>query len=50
MKCEVCDGKIETTFLNKVLGTYIKDSKGKRHLVCKNCQKTSKKEELLTKL
>jgi len=50
MKCEVCKGKIEETFLNKPIGTYIKDFKGKRHLVCSKCQKSYKKEELLTKI
>lgn len=38
MKCELCKNQIETTFLNKILGTYVKDSKGKKHVVCKQCQ------------
>ena len=39
MKCEICSKKIETTFLGKILGTYVKDSKGKMHTVCFECQK-----------
>ncbi|MEK6858261.1 MAG: hypothetical protein AABX39_06765 [Nanoarchaeota archaeon] len=51
MKCEICGNKIEETFLKKILGTYVKDSKGKKHLVCFECQKKLKmKEELLGKL
>ncbi|MBU3942026.1 MAG: hypothetical protein KKF74_03880 [Nanoarchaeota archaeon] len=48
MKCEICKKKIEETFLKKVLGTYVKDEKGKKHAVCFECQKKfSNKEELL---
>ena len=50
MKCEVCKKNVEVTFLNKPIGTYIKDKKGKRHLVCNECQKKHKKEEILTKV
>lgn len=39
MKCEICSKAIETTFMNKLLGTYIKDEKGKKHIVCFECQK-----------
>ncbi|MBW2975978.1 hypothetical protein KY347_00870 [Candidatus Woesearchaeota archaeon] len=39
MKCEICSKKIETTFMGKLLGTYIKDDKGKKHAVCQECQK-----------
>jgi len=48
MKCEICKKKIEETFLKKLLGTYIKDDKGKKHSICFECQKKfSNKEELL---
>jgi hypothetical protein len=48
VKCEVCKEKIGETFLNKVLGTYVKDEKGKKHLVCSNCQaKVTSKKELI---
>ena len=51
MKCEICKKKIEEIFLDKILGTYIKDKKGKKHTVCQNCQKEHKtKEELLKKI
>jgi len=48
MKCEACKSKIETTFLSKILGTYVKDEKGKKHTICFECQKKFKgKEEIL---
>ena len=48
MKCSICGKSVETTFLNKILGTYIKDSRGKMHAVCLECQrKFSSKEEIL---
>jgi len=48
MKCEICKKKIGETFLKKILGTYVKDEKGKKHTVCFECQKKLKtKEELL---
>lgn len=51
MKCEICKKKIEYTFLKKILGTVIKDDKGKKHIVCSECQKNLKtKEEILKNL
>ena len=51
MKCEICKKKIAEIFLKKPLGTYVKDSKGKKHTVCSECQKRfQKKEELLENL
>ena len=51
MKCEACKNDVETTFLSKVLGSYVKDAKGKKHLVCAKCQKKfQSKEELLKNL
>lgn len=38
MKCEICSKKIETTFLKKLIGTIVKDVKGKKHYVCNACQ------------
>ena len=38
MKCELCNQKIETTFLSKIIGTVIKDENGKKHFICGNCQ------------
>jgi hypothetical protein len=42
MKCSICNKTIETTFLSKILGTYVKNSKGKLHPVCFECQKKFK--------
>lgn len=51
MKCEICKEKIEETFLNKIVGTIIKDSKGKTHNVCPNCQRNlGEKKKILEKL
>lgn len=33
--------------MNKVLGTYVKDEKGKKHIVCFECQKKFKSKESL---
>ncbi|MBD3303833.1 hypothetical protein GF343_01700 [Candidatus Woesearchaeota archaeon] len=51
MKCEICKNKVGETFLNKPLGTYVKDEKGKKHILCFECQKKLKtKEEILKHL
>ncbi len=48
MKCSVCGKSIDTTFLNKIIGTYVKDTNGKAHSVCFECQKKfNSKEEIL---
>ena len=39
MKCEICKNGIGTTFLKKIIGTYVRDSRGKRIAVCFECQK-----------
>ncbi|MBI4141925.1 hypothetical protein HY484_03305 [Candidatus Woesearchaeota archaeon] len=39
MKCEICKTTIQETFLKKKIGTYVKDEKGKLHLICFECQK-----------
>ncbi len=39
MNCEVCGKRLGETFLNKIVGTYVKDSKGKKRCVCFECQK-----------
>ena len=50
-KCDICKEKVPTTFLNKVLGTYVYDSTNKKKLVCFNCQKKfASKEAMLAKL
>ncbi len=48
MKCSICSKSIDTTFLNKIIGTYVKDEKGKLKPVCFECQKKfNSKEEIL---
>ena len=49
MKCDVCKEKIETTFLEKIVGTYVKVN-SKKKLVCNNCQKKYSIQELKEKL
>ncbi len=48
MKCDICKKKIDTTFLNKIVGTYIKTDKGKKKAICFECQSKfpTKKEAL----
>jgi len=51
MNCDICNKKIAETFLNKILGTFIKDKSGKKRAVCFECQKKFKtKEEILKSL
>ena len=48
MKCAICSKEIEITFLNKILGTIVKNEKGKKFSICGVCQKEFKtKEEIL---
>jgi hypothetical protein len=47
MKCEICKNKIEETFLNKVIGSHVKDEKGKKHLICPDCQKKYKEKKAI---
>lgn len=51
MKCEICKKKVEEHFLKKLFGIYVKDEKGKKHIVCNNCQRKFKnKDEILKNL
>lgn len=51
MKCEICKSKVQQTFLEKPIGTYVKDEKGKKHLVCGECQnKLGSKDKILEEL
>jgi hypothetical protein len=49
MKCSICGKKIDVTFMNKILGTYVKKKdSSKKYPVCFECQKKcTTKEELL---
>jgi ribosomal protein S26 len=51
MKCELCNNAVKETFLKKLLGTFVKDEKGKKHLICQNCQRQfPDKKAILAKL
>jgi len=51
MKCEICKKTISQIFLGKILGTFVKDEKGKKHSVCFECQKKfATKKEILENL
>jgi len=51
MKCEICNATVNETFLKKIIGTYVKDAKGKKHTVCFACQKQyPAKKDLLANL
>jgi hypothetical protein len=50
MKCDICGKKIETTFLNKPIGTVMRNEKGKKKYVCSDCQKKESAAELKKKL
>ena len=39
MKCEICSKSVQMLFMEKIMGTYTKDSKGKKHVICFECQK-----------
>jgi len=49
MKCDVCKEKIETTFLEKIVGTYVRVNH-KKKLICNNCQKKYLINEIREKL
>jgi ribosome-binding protein aMBF1 (putative translation factor) len=49
MKCDICGKDIETTFLGKINGNYIK-VKGDMHPVCNSCFRSEKADELKKKL
>jgi len=51
MKCGICKKQLQETFLKKIIGTYVKDAKGKQHTVCFECQKKfTTKKDILSKL
>ena len=51
MKCDMCKKTIQETFLKKIVGTIVKDRKGKQHSICFECQKRFKtKDEILSNL
>ena len=38
MKCDICRETIATQYLEKPLGTVVKNEKGKKYWVCNACQ------------
>jgi len=50
MKCDICGEKIKEIFLNKPLGTIIRNKKGKKKSVCSECQSKLSKDDMLEKL
>ena len=51
MKCAICGSKVPETFLAKIIGTFVKDAKGKKHAVCSGCQQSlGSKEKIVEKL
>ncbi|MBT7903383.1 hypothetical protein HN587_05975 [Candidatus Woesearchaeota archaeon] len=51
MKCEICKQKVQMNFLEKPFGSYVKDEKGKKHIICSECQnKFQTKKEVLEKI
>ena len=49
MKCEICSAKIESTFLEKIKGTYIK-KKGKLKAICHACKQKYTQKEINDKI
>jgi len=49
MKCDICGKTMAETFLKKIIGSYVKDSSGKLHPVCHECQKRLQTKEALLK-
>jgi hypothetical protein len=49
-KCAACGKPIEIVFLEKIRGTYLRNSKGKRRAICGDCQKNESLDALRAKL
>jgi len=49
VKCDICNKTVKETFLNKLVGTYIKVNK-KRKTVCSECQKKYSSKEIIEKI
>jgi uncharacterized CHY-type Zn-finger protein len=50
MNCTICKSKIQETFLRKPIGSYVKDAKGKKKIICNSCQSKLTIEEIKEKL
>ncbi|MCD6589789.1 hypothetical protein J7K74_01215 [Candidatus Woesearchaeota archaeon] len=49
MKCAICGKRIGTTFMNKILGTYVYKN-GKKYAICSDCQRIMTIEEIMDRL
>ena len=49
VNCNICNAKMDSLFLGKIKGTYLK-GKGKLYKVCSDCQKKYTINELKKKL
>ncbi|MGV8161706.1 MAG: hypothetical protein ACP5N2_00045 [Candidatus Nanoarchaeia archaeon] len=50
MNCTICKSKIQETFLRKPIGSYFKDAKSKKKIVCNSCQSKLTLNEIKEKL
>lgn len=50
MNCSICNKKLEETFLQKLVGTYIRNKSGKKKPVCNECQKKLTVEQIKEKI
>ena len=48
-KCDLCGKKIDETFLNKIVGAYVKVNK-KTKVICNECQSKFSMKEIKDKL
>ncbi|MBD3208868.1 hypothetical protein GF367_00425 [Candidatus Woesearchaeota archaeon] len=48
-KCSICKEKVERTFLQKIKGTWVRDDKGKKRVVCPSCQRQLSLDEIRQK-
>ncbi|MBI4146549.1 hypothetical protein HY489_04390 [Candidatus Woesearchaeota archaeon] len=49
MKCSLCSKDLAETFLKKIIGSYVKNAKGKLLPVCRECQKKFPTKDALLK-
>ena len=50
MECEICDDELEKTFLDKIIGTRVRDEEGTLHIICNECQRDLEMEEIKEKI
>lgn len=50
MKCKICSANIGQLFLEKIMGTHVRDKDGHKHVICFECQKQYTLEEQREKI